>query len=529
MRHKPPSNAGTLSWPVSEKPTLFHLEKTITKFSAEVSVSSGHDEYPSRHCYSPSTPYPEYPFGPGALAKEVNHAYEGVRDALRLLGLDAEHFDQKDWNPLGKTVHPGDTVVLKPNFVREFRETQPGHADCLVTHGSIIRAVLDYVYIALKGKGRIIIADAPQNDADFDAIRRIVGLDEIQEFYRLHANFNVEVYDLRPEKARKVIGVIVGHVRSPGDPAGYVKVDLGQHSAFYEIAHMCHLLYGSEYDTSEIRRHHTGGAHEYLISRTILDADCIINLPKLKTHKKTGITVCMKNLVGTNGNKNWLPHHRLGTPAQGGDQFANDGTTHRIEQRVMVCFRWAFPWLGPMRGILAKPLKGVGQCVFGDTNTDTIRSGNWYGNDTTWRMVIDLNRVLMYADRNGHLQNTPARRMFCIVDGIIGGEGNGPLDPTPKQSGVILAGMNPVAVDLACARLMGFDYDRLPFLRHAFYTHALPLVAFEPDKVVCRSTDTHCEQPLVDLDKRRLYFRPHFGWQGQIELDEVNMFSGNRT
>ena len=76
-----------------------------------------------------------------------------------------------------------------------------------------------------------------------------------------------------------------------------------------------------------------------MISRTILDADCVINLPKLKTHKKTGVTLCMKNLVGINGNKNWLPHHRLGTPAQGGDQFADDSVKHRIERKTMECFQ----------------------------------------------------------------------------------------------------------------------------------------------------------------------------------------------
>ena len=112
-------------------------------------------------------------------------------------------------------------------------------------------------------------------------------------------------------------------------------MNLDSRSMFAEIEHLCHLLYGSEYDTSEICRHHTGGVHEYLISRTILEADCVINLPKLKTHKKTGITVCLKNLVGINGNKNWLPHHRVGTPAQGGDQFAEDGLIHRVERGVM--------------------------------------------------------------------------------------------------------------------------------------------------------------------------------------------------
>jgi len=483
-----------------------------------VSVSTGHVGYPPESPYSPGTVYPEYPFGHEALVNKVNHAYEGVRDALRLLQLDEEHYDRRDWNPMGEFVQPGDAVVLKPNCIRDFRETQLGHEDCLITHGAIIRAALDYVYIALKGEGRIIIADAPQDDADFDVIRKIAGLNEIQEFCRRHADFEVEIYDLRPEKTRTVDGVTVGYDQLPGDPRGYVKVDLGRHSMFAEIEELCHLVYGSDYDTSEIRRHHTNGVHEYLISRTILEADCIINLPKLKTHKKTGITVSMKNLVGINGNKNWLPHHRLGTPAQGGDQFADDGVIHRIERNTMACFRRLFPLLGPIRTIAAKPLKAIGQRIFGDTNIDTIRSGNWYGNDTTWRMVNDLNRILIYADKNGYLQNNPARRIFCIVDGIVGGEGNGPLDPRPKTLGMVVAGRNAVAVDLVCARLMGFDYKRLPVLYKAMVKHLLPISVSEYDEVICKSGDSQFDRPLAEFNGTSLAFKPHFGWQGHIEI-----------
>ena len=478
-----------------------------------VAMALGNGGYPEEPPYSPSEIYPEYPFGPDTLVKEVNHAYEGVRDALRLLRLDAVHYGRKEWNPLGEIVRPGNTVVLKPNFVRDFRETQPSHEDCLITHGSIVRAAVDYVYIALRGQGRIIIADAPQNDADFDAIRRIAGLNEIQAFYRRQAGFEVEVCDLRPEKARKVDGVIVGHEPLPGDPAGYVKVDLGRHSAFCEISHLCHLLYGAEYDTAELRSHHHDDVHEYLISKTVMESDCVIDLAKLKTHKKTGITVCMKNLVGINGNKNWLPHHRLGTPSQGGDQFADDGVNHQIEHKIMACFRRLFPLLGPTRKILAKPLKTFGTRVFGDTNIDTIRSGNWYGNDTTWRMVIDLNRILMYADCDGHLQDHPARCIFCIVDGIVGGEGNGPLDPNPKPAGIVLAGVNPVAVDLASARLMGFDYKRLPVLCRSLIDDPFPLLTCKYDEVICRSDAQQLGQPLDEFKGIGLAFKPHFGWQ----------------
>ncbi|MDT8302442.1 MAG: hypothetical protein RQ760_13235 [Sedimentisphaerales bacterium] len=110
---------------------------------------------------------------------------------------------------------------MKPNFIRGFRETHSDHENCLITHGSVIQAALDYVYIALKGERRIIIADASQNDADFDVIRRISKLDEIHEFFRQHTGFKVEVFDLHPEKARKVDGVIVGHERLSGDPAEF--------------------------------------------------------------------------------------------------------------------------------------------------------------------------------------------------------------------------------------------------------------------------------------------------------------------
>ena len=486
--------------------------------SAEVCVSTGHNGYSSRPPYSPAVGYPEYPFARDTLGDQVNPAYEGVRDALRGLALDEKHFGEKGWNPLGGIVRPGHTVVLKPNFVRDFRETQAGHADCLITHGSIIRAALDYVYIALKGQGRIIIADAPQNDADFEAIRRIAGLDDVQEFYRRHGSLPVDVRDLRPEKARKINGVIVGHEPLPGDPAGYVKVNLDRYSTFCEISDLCRMLYGAEYDAAELRSHHHDEVHEYLISKTVMDADCVISLPKLKTHKKTGITVCMKNLVGINGNKNWLPHHREGTQAQGGDQFADAGLRHRIERKVMAGFRRLFPLLGPVRGITARSLKALGTRVFGDTNTNTVRSGNWYGNDTTWRMVLDLNRILTYADKDGRVRDCPARRTFCIVDGVIGGEGNGPLDPTPKPAGVVLAGANPLAVDLVSARLIGFDYRCLPLLSRALAAHPLPLATFAYDDVVCVCTGGTVQERSKQMAALNLHFRPHFGWQGHVEL-----------
>ena len=488
--------------------------------SSQVGVSTGNYSYSVKLPYSPHIDYKEYFFSDDMISSELNPAYDGVRKVFRLLGLDVENYGSESWNPLGEFIKPGDKVVIKPNFIRDYRETQQGLVDCVITHGSVIRAAVDYVYMALKGQGRIIIADAPQNDADFNALKRITGMDEIQEFYKKNADFDLEIYDLRPECANKVKGIIIGHEKLPGDPAGYVKVNLGSDSMFAEVEHLCHLFYGSEYDTSEIRSHHRDGVHEYLISKTVLNADCVINLPKLKTHKKTGITVCMKNLVGINGNKNWLPHHRLGMPAQGGDQFADDGMKHRIEQKTMDYFRRAFPKLGPLRKILAKPAQVLGFGVFGDTNTDTVRSGNWYGNDTTWRMVIDLNRILLYADSYGRLQNKPTRRLLNIVDGIISGEGNGPLDPTPKPTGLILAGANALSVDLVSARLMGFDYNKIPLLYHAMAAHPFPVYYYEYNDVICISNDSKFNKSLSEFNGESFSFKPHSGWREHIEVSD---------
>ncbi|NQU75589.1 MAG: DUF362 domain-containing protein [Planctomycetes bacterium] len=481
-----------------------------------VALTVGPASYDATAPFSPGAAYPEYRFAASAGTCGANLAYDAVRESLRLLGLDADRFGRSDWNPLAGIVKPGDTVVLKPNFVREFRETQPGDGDCLITHGSVIRAALDYVMLALAGTGRVIIADAPQNDACFEAIVSLAGLNEIREFYRRQAGVDVEVLDMRPEKARKVNGVIVGHTRLAGDPAGYVKVNMGERSAFTPVNGLCHLLYGSEYDTRELRRHHRNGLHEYLICKSVLNADCIIALPKLKTHKKTGITVNLKNLVGINGNKNWLPHHREGTPCEGGDQFADDRLIRRIERRMVACFKRLFPLLGPLRMALAGPIKAAGSLAFGDTNIDTIRSGNWYGNDTTWRMVLDLNRIALYADAAGELQRCPVRRFFSIVDGIVAGQGNGPLDATAKPAGMILAGFNPAAVDLVCARLMGFDYHRLPMLVGALADHELSLADFKPDEIAVSSNESRFHRRLGRFEGKMLAFEPHFGWRGHI-------------
>ena len=69
------------------------------------------------------------------------------------------------------------------------------------------------------------------------------------------------------------------------------------------------------------------------------------------------------------------------------------------------------------------------------------------------RSIADLHRLFPTA--------------FTLVDGIVGMEGNGPIQGTPERAGVIVAGASPVAVDATCCRIMGLDPTRIGYLLRA--------------------------------------------------------------
>jgi uncharacterized protein (DUF362 family) len=121
-------------------------------------------EYSGTAPFSPTRRGPEYPFRKQEgmkTEKPINGSvYEMVRELLLALRLDRLNFDTPSWNPLGAYIQPGQTVVIKPNWVRHIHDHKKDLWS-VITHGSVIRAMLDYVYIALRGNGRIIIGDAP--------------------------------------------------------------------------------------------------------------------------------------------------------------------------------------------------------------------------------------------------------------------------------------------------------------------------------------------------------------------------------
>lgn len=128
---------------------------------------------------------------------------------------------------------------------------------------------------------------------------------------------------------------------------------------------------------------------ELHLPETVLQADMVVSMPKLKTHHWTGVTLSLKNMFGI-------------VPGS--------------------CYGWP-------KNIL-----------------------HWAG---ITRAVLDLNSTV--------------RPDFAIVDGILGMEGNGPLQGEPKACGVIVCGDDPVAVDATCTRLMRLVPERVEHLVQASY------------------------------------------------------------
>ena len=466
-------------------------------------------------CSAQRAAYPaEPPFDP------PNHVYDAVRACFARAGLDAGREGTPEWNPLAELIGPGETVLIKPNFVKESHPRDPQGWRYVLTHGSVIRAVADHVFAAVGREGRVVIADAPQTDSSFEGIVRVLGLERVQAHYR-ERGFELELIDLRREEWLNRGGVIVGRTPLAGDPRGGVAFDLGADS---ELAGHggAGRYYGAFYDAGEVNRHHSGGRHEYLVSASAIEADVIFSLPKLKTHKKAGITVSLKNLVGLNADKNWLPHHTEGNPTNGGDEYPEPSAVHRLERILARGFRQLtlrVPGLGPWLHRQARP---VGLSLFGDTET-VVRSGNWWGNDTTWRMCLDLNKLVLYGNPDGTMRSAGRehrKRHFVLVDGVIAGEGRGPLNPDPVAAGLLVFGLHPASVDAVSAVLMGFDPDRIPIVRCAFTCERYPLAEWGSHDVRVLADRPEWSRRLPEIGPdSTFHFEPHFGWTGKIERE----------
>lgn len=341
---------------------------------------------------------------------------EAVSEALRKAFVSLEYDEE---NPFSGLVTPGNTVFIKPNWVASrWRESCP-HKDTLysvITHPSVIEAVADFVAEALQGQGKIIIGDNPSIDADFNELMDFTGIRHLIGKY----DVDTEIIDLRPLVCDDLTkyGKKNLMVHQSGDPRGTVQVNLGKDSMLYGIdPARFRGVFDEREDTIAA---HTGDTQLYTYAKSLYDADVYISIPKMKTHQKVGATLNLKGLVGSISDKNQLVHWQVGYPDNGGDEYPTKEDWERA-QHAKVTHR-----------------------------------GAWPGNDTIWRMVVDLYKGMLRKER----------KYFSVIDGVIAGEGQGPFCPTSKLANSIIAGENLLLVDCVTARYMGLDPWKIKYLEY---------------------------------------------------------------
>jgi len=223
----------------------------------------------------------------------------------------------------------GKTVVLKPNLV----EYDP--AGIINTHPAVIAATIEaFKYL---GARQVIVAEGPGHRRDNEYLLTASGI------YPVLKESKTPYVDLNYDDARAL----------------------------------------------QLRSHFTNLQQLYL-PETVLNADLLVSMPKLKTHHWAGVTLSMKNLFGL------IPSAIYGWPKN--------------------VLHWA----------------GISESI------------------------LDINSTLPVPQ-------------FAIVDGIVGMEGNGPIQGAAKPCGTLILGDDLVAVDATAARLMTIDPGKITYLAEAGY------------------------------------------------------------
>lgn len=352
-----------------------------------------------------------------AITDTESYDLDVVKESLLKLFKDLRYPEE---NPLSKLIKPGNTIFIKPNWVASRWRASCDHVDDLysvITHPSVLEAIADFAAEALQGDGKIIIADNPSIDADFNELMKHTKIIE-----RLEGKYScdLEIKDLRPLVCDdlKNYGKKYLMVSQDGDDQGTVEVNLGKDSMLYGIDPQ--RFRGVFDEREETIASHTGETQLYTYARSLYDADVYISVPKLKTHQKVGATLNLKGLVGSISNKNQLVHWQVGYPEIHGDEYPTK-EAYEASKKAKVTHR-----------------------------------GSWPGNDTIWRMVVDLYKGMKKKER----------KYFTVIDGIMGGQGQGPFCPYSKNSNTLIAGEDLFAVDCVAARYMGLNPKKIKYLNY---------------------------------------------------------------
>lgn len=475
--------------------------------------------------------YPHNPFNPEKIypefrdfklfrieTQEKNGVYDAVRRVLLDLELDKENINTNKWNPFGELIKPGQNVVIKPNLVRHIHPLGKKGVLSMISHSSIIRPIIDYILLATDGNINITICDVPLQQTDWEVLINSNGLRELKNFYH-EKGFNISLLDLRYEIASvNNDGIIVKRDRRIRDPLGYTAINLGEKSALFPIIGNYEKFEITDYGSGTVPKHHNPDVNEYFIPNTILNADLFVNIPKLKTHRKAGMTFALKNLIGINGDKSWLAHHRRGSLNSGGDEYLNLNIKSWLKWHIFAILkrnRIGIFFASIIKKIFKKFVwkgKDIDEVRMEGNPNSGITEGSWYGNDTIWRCIKDLNSILFYADRKGKMRDKIQRKYLCIGDGIWAGDKEGPMEQMPRLENILIGGLNPVSVDRVAANIIGFDWKKLKQIKESFNNKYWKLVPFAEKEIIWKSN-------MEDVKGINLSFKPSSHWKNHVERE----------
>lgn len=349
----------------------------------------------------------------------------------------------------------GKSILLKPNFVMDNRK--PTDEICLFTNPQVIFATLR---VLLEfGPQKITIGDAPIQDCNWDLMLDKSFYDTIDSLSRQYA-VPIKVVDFRKVVFYPIKNEFGRSLRTDDD---YLVFDVAERSWLEPITSEKNTFRVTNYNPDRMSLSHAKGMHRFCVAKEIFESDIVITMPKTKTHRMACLTNSLKILVGMNGDKDYLPHHRIGSKSQGGDCYKDKNMFRTIADKVM-------DFANRHRGeLIYRPTMLFFAVLWklGKPNNVNSTNGGWYGNDTVWRMVMDLNTIALYGKKDGTLAQEPQRTLYTLCDAIIGGQGSGPLEPDPLALGLLSFSNDPYAMDEAMGYVFGLNVNKIPLLNEA--------------------------------------------------------------
>jgi uncharacterized protein (DUF362 family) len=404
------------------------------------------------------------------------------------------------------------TIFLLCNFVYHKRPNETwDQFRGKTTQCEVLYPLIEQVLAVYGPEVRIRIGNAPLQGASWERLIEEVGLSRLVAHFRERLQTEViELCDLRLHVRESNGQFVTSRVRAEEEYRSdqCVLVDLAGKSLLEEVTAEETAFRVLDYGADRITRCHRPGKHVYIIARKVLESDLIISVPKLKTHEKVGITAGIKGCVGTIAHKDCLPHHRKGSAADGGDEYQRPSRLRRLLSDY-------HDFVNRLRPSMAANCLLLTDRVFRKLHSRgkaRFAAGSWSGNDTAWRMSLDLARISLYATRDGQMADEPVRRHFVLTDGVIAGEGQGPLDVEPVHFGYLSWSEDLAAGDVVNSAAMGMNLAQLPIVRNAFCLSDYPLTALSTPDDVTLSVNGRAESLAEFRRSEARKFRMPRGW-----------------